>query len=103
MVKVQVRIGDQDTPQFSRLATLAGVTPPITEADLQTAEQQQRQSQSRKEVRAQSRRDSLLHKENQSKLSNKTRLFQNDFCLWVWVKKSVYLIHTLCTDDFSEH
>lgn len=49
MVKVQVRVDDQDTSQFSRLATLAGVSPPITEADLQLAEQRQLRSQSRKE------------------------------------------------------
>ena len=49
MVKVQVRVDDQDTPQFSRLATLAGVSPPIPEADLQLAEQRQLRSLSRKE------------------------------------------------------
>lgn len=49
MVKVQVRVDDQDTSQFSRLATLAGVSPPITETDLQLAEQRQLRSQSRKE------------------------------------------------------
>ena len=41
MVKVQVRVGQQETPQFSRLATLAGVTPPMTEADIHSAEQKQ--------------------------------------------------------------
>lgn len=50
MVKVHVRVDDQDTPQFSRLATLAGVSPPITEADLQLAEQRQLRSQARKEI-----------------------------------------------------
>ena len=50
MVKVQVRVGEQETPQFSRLATLAGVTPPMTAADLHSAEQKQlRSSQSRRE------------------------------------------------------
>lgn len=49
MVKVQVRVGGQETPQFSRLATLAGVTPPMTEADLHSAEQKQLRSQSRRE------------------------------------------------------
>ena len=49
MVKVQVRVDEQDTPQFSRLATLAGVSPPLPEADLQSAEQRQLKSQSRRE------------------------------------------------------
>lgn len=49
MVKVQVRVDDEDIPQFSRLATLAGVSPPVPEADLQTAEQRQLRTQSRKE------------------------------------------------------
>ena len=49
MVKVQVRVGEQETPQFSRLATLAGVTPPMTAADLHSAEQKQLRSQSRRE------------------------------------------------------
>ncbi|KAL9960808.1 hypothetical protein ACROYT_G034311 [Oculina patagonica] len=49
MVKVQVRVDEQDTPQFSRLATLAGVTPPMTDGDLHFAEQRQIRSQSRKE------------------------------------------------------
>lgn len=49
MVKVQVRVGEQETPQFSRLATLAGVTPPMTAADLHSAEQKQLRSQSHRE------------------------------------------------------
>lgn len=48
-VKVQVRVSEQEIPQFSRLASLAGLTPPMTEAELHNAEQKQTRSQSRRE------------------------------------------------------
>lgn len=48
-VKVQVRVSEQEIPQFSRLASLAGLTPPMTEAELHSAEQKQLRSQSRRE------------------------------------------------------
>ena len=49
MVKVQVRVDEQDPPQFSRLATLAGVTPPMTDAEIQQSERRKIRSQSKKE------------------------------------------------------
>ena len=50
MVNIQVRVDDQDTPQFSRLATLAGVSIPETDL-LQSREQRQQRTQSRKDSR----------------------------------------------------
>ena len=50
---VKVQVDDDESPQFSRLANLAGVTPPIPEADLIAAEQQ-------KILRAASKRERLL-------------------------------------------
>lgn len=67
MVKVQVRVDDQDTPQFSRLATLAGVSPPIPEADLHSAEQRQQRTQSRRERSNSKAGDMLLRKKTSLK------------------------------------
>lgn len=59
MVKVQVRVDDHDSSQFSHLAKLAGVSPPMTEADLLTAEQREIQSRQHKDQRGSTtRRDS---------------------------------------------
>ncbi|XP_020606074.1 uncharacterized protein FLJ43738-like [Orbicella faveolata] len=69
MVKVQVRVGEQETPQFSRLATLAGVTPPMTAADLHSAEQKQLRSQSRRE-RSPSKSDGTKKKASHTKTSS---------------------------------
>lgn len=71
IVKVQVRVDDQDVPQFSRVAMLAGVSPPATEADLQSAEQRQQQLQSQKEMRALSRKASFSHKDSGSHKESK--------------------------------
>lgn len=38
MVKVQVRVDDRNTPQYSRMAYLAGVSPPLTEEELKELE-----------------------------------------------------------------
>lgn len=58
MVKVQVRVDDHDSSQFSHLAKLAGVSPPMTEADLLTAEQKEVHSRQHKEQRGTTHRDS---------------------------------------------
>lgn len=64
-VKVQVRVDEQDPPQFSRLATLAGVTPPMTDREIQQSGQRQIRSQSKKE-RSSSKLEGMLRKEGSS-------------------------------------
>lgn len=59
MVKVQVRVDEHDSSQLSRLAMLAGVSPPMTEADLLSAEQREHQSRQHREQRDFARRDSI--------------------------------------------
>lgn len=49
MIKVQVHVDDHDSSEFSHLAKLAGVSPPMTEADLLTAEQKEIQSRQHKD------------------------------------------------------
>ena len=67
MVKVQVRVDDQDVPQFSRVATLAGVSPPTTEADLHSAEQQQQELRALAHKASFSYKDSVSHVVKESK------------------------------------
>lgn len=55
MVKVQVHVDDHDSSQFTHLAKLAGVSPPMTEADLLTAEQNEVHSRQHKEQRGTTR------------------------------------------------
>ena len=80
MVKVQVRVDDHDSSQFSHLAKLAGVSPPMTEADLLTAEQKEVHSRQHKEQRGTTgtRRDLAaqldLSSEFQSRQSMKSSL-----------------------------
>ena len=76
MVKVQVRVDDQDTPQFSRLATLAGVSPPIPEADLHSAEQRQQRTQSRRD-RSNSKAGDVLISKLQNDFFILTALYVN--------------------------
>lgn len=72
VVTVQVRVEDHDSSQFSHLAKLAGVSPPMTEADLLTAEQRELQSRQHKERRGSNRGDLMaqldLSSEFQSRL-----------------------------------
>ncbi|RMX52800.1 hypothetical protein pdam_00012207 [Pocillopora damicornis] len=68
MVKVQVRVDEQDPPQFSRLATLAGVTPPMTDAEIQQSERRKIRSQSKKE-RTSSKLEVIRKKTSNAKTS----------------------------------
>ena len=55
MVQVQVRVDERNTPQFSRMAYLAGVSPPITAEELKEIELSRaakRESVSRKKSHA---------------------------------------------------
>ena len=60
-----MRVDEQDPPQFSRLATLAGVTPPMTDREIQQSGQRQIRSQSKKE-RSSSKLEGMLRKEGSS-------------------------------------
>ena len=71
MVKVQVRVDDHDSSQFSHLAKLAGVSPPMTEADLLTAEQKEVHSRQHKEQRGTTRRDSATRLDVSSEFQNR--------------------------------
>lgn len=71
MVKVQVRVDDHDSSQFSHLAKLAGVSPPMTEADLLTAEQKEVHSRQHKEQRGTTHRDSATRLDVSSEFQNR--------------------------------
>ena len=70
MVKVQVRVDEHDSSQLSRLAMLAGVSPPMTEADLLSAEQREHQSRQHREQRDFARRDSITRLDLASKFKS---------------------------------
>ncbi|XP_032228067.2 uncharacterized protein LOC5503934 [Nematostella vectensis] len=73
LVKVQVRVDDQQTPQFGRLATLAGVTPPMTQEAVRDLESSRiskirvDESASRKRVRSRITPDDLHERSSKAK------------------------------------
>ena len=91
MIKVQVHVDDHDSSQFSHLAKLAGVSPPMTEADLLTAEQKEIQSRQHKDSRGTTRthRDLAAPLDLPSEFQSRQWLFSSS-CLRVLIKYYIY-------------